>query len=335
MDTPPTNFESESPIHDAYSKAVMLAAEKVGPAVVNLCTNSYKISAKGYFILNAPQKGYGSGLLIHPDGFILTNEHVIEGAEKIHATLSDGRRFQARLVGTDPMTDLALLKIEGSGFPYAPPAYTAPVNVGQLVVAIGNPLGFQWTVTAGVVSAVHRTLVIGPGIHLSHLIQTDAAINPGNSGGPLVNSKQEVIGITTMMIRGAQGIGFAIALSEVRSVIEQLMNDGHVLRPFLGISGHGLLLDESESLLVGAEKGVLVLEVQPQSPAHMAGIQAMDVILSAKGKPVESMKELSSIIQNAKVGEKILLDILRGSKKILLEVILKDKGLPRKKPKPF
>lgn len=325
----------EPEIWDAYSSAVSNAAETIGPAVVHLNAAGAKAPAKGYSLLQIPQKGVGSGLIIHSDGFILTNEHVIEHADKILVSTASGGRFPARLVGTDPMTDLAMLKIEAKGLPHAQPAYASKVKVGQLVVAIGNPFGLQWTVTSGVVSALHRTIAIGPGLQLSHLIQTDAAINPGNSGGPLVNSRSEVIGITTMMIRGAQGLGFAVSLAEVRNVIEQLISDGQVLRPFLGISGHGLLLDESEAAAARAGKGVLVLEVQPRSPAHDGGIQAMDIILSANGKQVESMRELSAVIQGGRVGEKIRMDVLRGKVTVPLEVILRDKGLPKGKRKPL
>ncbi|MCL5055672.1 MAG: trypsin-like peptidase domain-containing protein [Firmicutes bacterium] len=326
-------FNHEFEIWDAYSSAVMKASEKVGPAVIHLSTINSKILSKNSSIFQLPQKGIGSGLLIDSDGYVLTSAHFIGNTDKISAQTTEGEKIKTRLIGIDPISGLVILKLEGKNFPCIKPAYQAKVRVGELVIAAGNPTGLACAVTAGVISAIHPSLNLGPGLQLSHLIQTDAAINPGNSGGPLVNSKQEVIGISAFMVRGSQGLGFATALSDVEKVIEQLINDGHVFRPFLGIAGHALILDEKEKNESGRTKGILLLEVQKQSPASESGLRPMDIILNINGIPIESMRELSEVIQKAKVGERLNLALLREKKRTEAQVILRDKGIfKRRKP---
>ncbi|MCL4513706.1 MAG: S1C family serine protease [Candidatus Eremiobacteraeota bacterium] len=304
-------FNHEFEIWDAYSSAVMKASEKVGPAVIHLSTINSKILSKNSSIFQLPQKGIGSGLLIDSDGYVLTSAHFIGNTDKISAQTTEGEKIKTRLIGIDPISGLVILKLEGKNFPCIKPAYQAKVRVGELVIAAGNPTGLACAVTAGVISAIH----------------------PGNSGGPLVNSKQEVIGISAFMVRGSQGLGFATALSDVEKVIEQLINDGHVFRPFLGIAGHALILDEKEKNESGRTKGILLLEVQKQSPASESGLRPMDIILNINGIPIESMRELSEVIQKAKVGERLNLALLREKKRTEAQVILRDKGIfKRRKP---
>ncbi len=247
---------------DAYSAAVAGAAEKASPSVVNI--RVYHAQQSG------PQRlgGGGSGFLFTPDGFILTNSHVVHGASKTVVTLLDGRRFDADLIGSDPDTDLAVVRIGAAGLAAAQLGDSRGVRVGQIAIAIGSPYGFEYTVTAGVVSALGRTLRSVSGRLIDDVIQTDAALNPGNSGGPLVNSRGEVIGVNTAMILPAQGICFAIAANTAKYIAGRLIKDGRIKRGYIGLAGQNIVLPRRliRHHQLGTETAVLVVSVEPGKP---------------------------------------------------------------------
>lgn len=300
---------------DAYSSAVVKAAEMVGPAVVHLSTRG---SRRGTW---PPPSGGGSGLIFRPGAFVLTNDHVVRGAARIRVTLGDGREFRAEKIGADRLTDLAVLRFDAREVPVALLLPTPEPRVGQLVVAIGNPLGLRWSVTAGVVSAVHRTLRVGPDRWLHNLIQTDAATHPGNSGGPVVTADGRVVGITTLQIAGAPGLGFAISASEALPIIGTLLQRGHVERPYLGVDGQSVLLEEGEP-----RRGVLVLAVEATSPASRAGIRPMDTILEVDGRVVETLDALALAVRTRAVGDRLAIVVRRRQKDRRVTIVLGDRG---------
>ena len=277
---PPAGVVSTAPpvpddeLLDAYSRAVIGAAEKVSSSVLNLEVHQPPEREQAAEPRVPRQAlGHGSGFIFTPDGFILTNSHVVHSASKIEATLTDGRRFQADLVGDDPETDLAVVRIEASNLVPASLGDSQALRVGQLVVAIGNPYGFQCTVTAGVVSALGRSLRSRTGRLISNVIQTDAALNPGNSGGPLVTSQGQVVGVNTAIILPAQGICFAIAANTAKFVAARLIRDGKIRRSFIGVAGQDVPLPRRVVRLNGLEvaSGVLVASVEAQSPSGDRG----------------------------------------------------------------
>ncbi len=262
---------------DAYSAAVTSAAARITPSVVNVEVAS-----------NQGRRGGGSGFLFTPDGFILTNSHVVAGAASIDVTLADGARCPASVVGNDPHTDLAVLQVSAPNQLPARLGDSDSIRPGHLVVAVGNPLGFQATVTAGVVSALGRTMRAQSGRLIDSVIQTDAALNPGNSGGPLVNSRGEVIGVNTAVILPAQGICFAIAINIAKFVAARLMRDGRIVRSYIGVAGQSAPLHRRVVRFydLPVESGVLVLSTEKESPAETAGLREGDVIVAYGGKPV-------------------------------------------------
>jgi len=281
----------EDDLLDAYSRAIVGAVDRVGPSVVHLeITKTARARGRG------PQEvqGSGSGFFFTPDGFALTNSHVVSGAASIRAAFSDGSTHPAYLVGDDPDTDLAVVKIDDTPPGFASFGDSAALRPGQLVVAIGNPLGFQATVTSGVVSALGRTMRSQSGRLIDGVVQTDAALNPGNSGGPLVSSRGEVIGVNTAIIAGAQGICFAIPSRTAEFVASRLIRDGRVRRAYLGVAGQTVRLTrrQVERYHLAAPGAVLITSVEPSSPASRAGLIARDLVVGIGTSAVTSVDDL-------------------------------------------
>jgi len=300
-------------ILDAYSRAVTSVAEKVGPSVVSLQVHG------------AAQEDHasGSGFIFTPDGYILTNSHVVHKASAMQVVLADGREFPAEQVGDDPDTDLAVVRIFAPRLIHVGFGDSSAVRVGQLVIAIGNPYGFQATVTAGVISALGRSLRAKTGRLIDNVIQTDAALNPGNSGGPLVNAQGEVIGVNTAIIRGAQGICFAIPTSTAIDITHRLIQDGRILRGYLGIGGQNvpLLRRLSRFYHLPKESGILVISVEPQSPAERAGVIKGDIIVTYEGRPVGNLDDLHKHLMGDGIGIAAMLSVIRGPEKIDLKIV--------------
>jgi S1-C subfamily serine protease len=302
---PPAPAAEDAALLDAYSRAVIDVVETVSPAVVRLDVHSVE---------QARQGGSGSGVIVSPDGLVVTNSHVVGGASRIRATTADGQRLTAHVVGDDPDTDLALVRInESVTLPFAPLGDSRRLKRGQLVIAIGNPLGFESTVTAGVVSALGRSLRASTGRLIDDLIQTDAALNPGNSGGPLVSSHGEVVGINTAIIMGAQGICFAIAANTAKFVLGELVRHGRVRRGYIGISAAQTRLPQRLRHEGGVtqDSAVVVAGVEPASPADRAGLVAGDVMLALDGQAVTGADDLIRILTGDKIGRKVELDVPR------------------------
>jgi len=293
---------SDDGLLDAYSRAVTGAAERVSPSVVNIDVHRRRERRPNRPPLEA--HGSGSGFLFTPDGFILTNSHVVRGAEGLTVTLYDGRRVDATLVGDDPDTDLAVVRVSAPGLSAATFGDSHTLRVGQLVVAIGNPYGFQCTVTAGVVSALGRSLRSTSGRLIDNVIQTDAALNPGNSGGPLVDSRGRVIGVNTAVIRPAQGICFAIGINTATFVASRLIKDGRITRGYLGVAGQDVPLRRRLVRFheLPAESGILVVSVEPGSPAERAGVVAGDVIIGFGDRPIDGIDGLHRLLIDTAVG---------------------------------
>ena len=274
--------------------------------------------------------GSGSGFVFTPDGFILTNSHVVHRASRLGVTLPDGRSFEAHLIGEDPDTDLAVIRVTADGLVPATLGDSKSIRVGQLVVAIGNPYGFQCTVTAGVVSALGRSLRSHSGRLIDDVVQTDAALNPGNSGGPLVTSRGEVIGVNTAVILPAQGLCFAIAINTAKHVAGLLIRNGKIRRGHIGVAGQNVTLQRrlvhQHSLAVTS--GILVISVEPKGPAHRAGLREGDVIVAYGSHPVASIDELHRLLTEEQVGTKIGLTFLRSGEKLTLEVVPEESARP-------
>jgi serine protease Do len=255
------------------------------------------------------QKAIGSGVIVSQDGYILTNAHVVSGAQQLTVTLLDGRTFKGRVVGADPVTDLAVVKIPASALPAAPLGDSSTLQPGDWAIAIGNPYGLNFTVTAGVISAMGRTLPDGPE---ETFIQTDAPINPGNSGGPLVDTDGRVIGINSAKFENAQGIGFSIPINTAKGIMAQLIASGHVTRPYLGVYLQPLTPDlASELNLAPDTKGALIADVAPNSPAAAAGLQRGDVVIQADGHKTPEPSTLVTLVHGKKVGDKMMLLVMR------------------------
>jgi len=314
--------------------------KKAGPAVVNIDTVTMvkrsiipfpffddplwrKFFGEEYerFTRIIPMRGKGSGFIISEDGYILTNNHVVQGADEIIVTLADNRKFNAKVIGTDPTVDLAVIKIDAKGLPSLPLGDSDKVEVGEWVVAIGNPFGLSHTVTVGVISAKGRTISAGDR-SFENFLQTDAAINPGNSGGPLLNLNGEVIGINTAIIPYAQGIGFAIPINTAKQILKDLIEFGKVKRGWLGIYLQPMTPSLAKGFGLKEAKGVIVARVVPGSPAEKHGLKRGDVILSVDGKEVNSPAELQMAIRSHKAGEKVTLTVWRQGKTVDVSVTL-------------
>jgi S1-C subfamily serine protease len=319
-DSPRPRELSDEALLDAYSRAVVSAAEAVSPAVVKIDVSKRATGAPGSRPAPGPRetRGSGSGFVFTPDGLILTNSHVAGGASRIDVTLSDGQRFDAHLIGEDPHTDLAVIKISGPKLATAALGSSHSVRVGQLAIAIGNPYGFECTVTAGVVSALGRSLRAQSGRLIDDVIQTDAALNPGNSGGPLVNSNGEVIGVNTAIIMPAQGICFATAIDTAKVVVGQLLRHGRVRRGYIGVAGQNAPLSRRvvRYFDLPVETGVRVMSVEPGSPALEAGLEEGDVIVAWDENPVPGIDALHRLLTEQYVGAGAEVTLLRRAQKL-------------------
>jgi S1-C subfamily serine protease len=322
--TPPSAAGSEvddAALLDAFSRTVVDVAERTGPAVVGIRRRGPDHEPDNPF---APVLGSGSGVIITPDGYVLTNDHVVRGAPKLDAVLADGTSTEARIVGEDPDTDLALLRLARSGLPAATLGHSQGLRVGQLVVAIGNPLGLQATVTTGVISALRRTLRGISGRLIEDVIQTDAALNPGNSGGALVDSAGRVIGITTAIIGGAQGICFAVPIDTAMWVVPELLREGRVVRGYLGLAGQTQPFDRrlGRRLGLAVPAGVLIAGVADGGPAATAGLRQGDLILAIDGEPTPSVDAVHRLLGRHAIARTLSLRVLREGRLMDLQAIV-------------
>ena len=314
---------SDDDLLDAYSRAVIQAAEKVSPSVVNIEVRKSPRGKEVELRLPGEMRATGSGFIFTPDGFVLTNSHVVHHADNIGITLSDGRHFQAELIGDDPDTDLAVVRINGPNLGPSPLGDSQKIRVGQLVIAIGNPYGFQCTVTSGVVSALGRSLRSMSGRLIDNIIQTDAALNPGNSGGPLVTSRGEVIGVNTAVILPAQGICFAIAINTAKYVAARLIKEGKIKRSYIGLGGQNIILQRRivRFYRLPVESGVRVVSVEVNSPAEKAGVMTGDVMVGVDNESISSIDDLHRMLTEEKVGVRSRLTLLRKAEKLTLSII--------------
>jgi S1-C subfamily serine protease len=303
---PPGPDPEEVEALDAYSRVVVRVADALRPAVVNLRAGQGRSG------------GSGSGILFTPDGFLLTNNHVIQAEERVRIRLNDGRELSGRVVGADPWTDLAVVQADEANLPHAPLGDSTKLRVGQLVVAIGSPFGFESTLTAGVVSALGRTLRSITGHLVDNVIQTDAALNPGNSGGPLVDSRGQVIGINTAIIHPAQGICFAIPINMAKDILPQLLQHGRVVRGYLGLHARTVPIPQHHvrQFALTQKSGVEVLAVEENAPADQAGVLEDDVLLSLGEQPTTSVDDLHKLLTQLPVGIPASVVFLRGERKL-------------------
>ncbi|MBL8545588.1 MAG: trypsin-like peptidase domain-containing protein [Hyphomonadaceae bacterium] len=307
---------------DAFSETVIQVVDDIGPAVIGIKRTS---RARGLY------DGAGSGVIISPDGYALTNNHVVAGAGKIEAILHDGSVSSAEVVGFDPDTDLALLRLHSKGHHAAELGDSSALRVGELAIAIGNPLGLQATVTVGVVSALRRTLRGDSGRLIEDVIQTDAALNPGNSGGALVDARGAVVGINTAIIGGAQGLCFAVPSSTAKLVIPELMRDGRVARGWLGIGGQtqGLSRALTRRLGLNAESGVLVVAVTSGGPGEAAGLEEGDVVLQLDGEATPSVDAIHKLLTRERIGRQVELNVLRNGARKKLKLAVSTRPEPK------
>jgi S1-C subfamily serine protease len=297
---------------DAYSNAVISAAKRVSPSVVKIDVAAPGRSSGGR---GGGGGGSGSGFVFTPDGFILTNSHVVHDAARIDVLFNDGAKHSARLVGDDPQTDLAVIHVTASGLPTAEFGDSSAIQVGQLVIAIGNPYGFQTTVTAGVVSNLARSFRSQTGRLIDNVVQTDAALNPGNSGGPLVDSRARVIGVNTAIIPMAQGICFAIPSDTAQFVAARLIRDGKIRRAYIGVMGQNVPLHRKivRYHKLDVDTGVLVTGLEADSPARRGGVREGDVVVSFDGKPIFTIDDLQRLLDGERVGASWPITVVRGT----------------------
>ena len=298
---------------DAYSKAVVRAADEAGPSVVNIETRRR----------DGRRQGSGSGFIITPDGFILTNSHVVHGADRVEVILADGRRPDAHIVGDDPDTDLAVVRAYAPRLTPVRLGDSRKLRVGQVAIAIGNPYGFQCTVTAGVVSALGRSFRANTGRLMDDILQTDAALNPGNSGGPLVNSRGEVIGVNTAVILPAQGICFAIGIDTAKFVAGWLIKDGKIRRSYIGVGGQNVPLHRRivRHYKLPVSGAVQAISVAPGGPAERAGVREGDLMIQLEGQPVPTIDALHKLLTGDRIGVQSTLTVIRGTEKLELRVM--------------
>ncbi|HEY7499888.1 MAG TPA: trypsin-like peptidase domain-containing protein [Vicinamibacterales bacterium] len=319
----PIRKEADHELLDAYSRAVVHAVERVAPAVVNIDVRKDAAARR-----SPAREGSGSGFVFATDGLVLTNSHVVDGASQIDVTLPDGRECHADLIGQDRDTDAAIVRISASDLTAVDFGDSQALRPGQLVVAIGNPYGFQHTVTTGVVSALGRSLRARSGRLIEHVIQTDAALNPGNSGGPLVTSAGAVIGVNTAIIAGGQGLSFAVPIRTVLNILPALLRDGYVRRGYLGVAGQDvpLLRRVSRFHHLSQASGVLVISVEADGPARTAGLRDGDIIVALDQHAVTSLDDLHRLLTEERIGTRATLGVLRGVDRLDLVVAIADKN---------
>ncbi len=319
---------------DSYSRAVTAAVERVSPSVVNVEVHQTLRPPSGRTRSGEPRsgeprsgeprerRGGGSGFVFTPDGLILTNSHVVHDATRIEVTLADGRRAPAHTIGDDPATDLAVIRVDVSGLQAVPLGDSQQLRPGQMAIAIGNPYGFQSTVTAGVISALGRSLRSYSGRLIEDVIQTDAALNPGNSGGPLVDSRGQVIGVNTATILPAQGICFAIGINTAKFVASRLLRDGRIRRSYIGVSAQTVPIHRRVVRFYGLarETGVVVVGIEDRSPARTAGLREGDVIVALEEKPVAGVDDLHRLLTDAQVGARCALTVIRHTERLILPI---------------
>lgn len=319
---------AELALLDSYSQTVINVVDRVAPSVVMIDVSHARQKRMGQRQRQLPEevRGSGSGVIFTPDGFVLTNSHVVHGALSTKVMLQDGREFAAELIGDDPYTDLAVIRVNAQDLPAASLGDSKSIRIGQLVVAIGNPYGFQATVTAGVISALGRSLRAEGGRLIDNVIQTDAALNPGNSGGPLVDSHANVIGINTAMIPWAQGICFSIPVNTAKIIAAKLMKDGRVTRAYIGIAGQVLEIATNARRVHQLEgrRGVMVSAVEPGGPAEKSGLLTGDVIVGFAGQRIESIDDLHKLLSSDVVGKRVELTVLRLTKKMTVVLVAEE-----------
>ena len=316
-------YLTDAELLDAYSNTVVRASEIASPSVVKIDVQTQRSRGRQ----NAQRGGgggSGSGFVFTPDGLIITNSHVVHNAERMTVSMQDGGVFTADLIGEDPDTDVAVIRVGSSvNLPALKLGASHNLKVGQMAIAIGNPFGFQYTVTAGVISALGRSLRAYSGRLIDDVIQTDAALNPGNSGGPLVNSRGEVIGVNTATIAQAQGICFAIAIDTAKFVALKLLREGKIRRGYIGIAGQNVSIPRQVVRFynLAAENGILILSMDEQSPAAKAGLREGDIIIEYNGETVSGIDELHKILTDEAVGQRATVVALRGTRKAEFEII--------------
>ncbi len=320
---PETAPTADEQLLDAYSQAVISVVEKVSPAVVNI-----DVQQQVRRRTNNPRRpqevsGNGSGFIFTRDGYILTNSHVVHNATKIEVALSDGRRFPAEMIGEDPDTDLAVIRINAPNLVAARLGNSQSLRAGQLAIAIGNPYGFQYTVTTGVVSALGRSFRSRSGRLIDNVIQTDAVLNPGNSGGPLVASHGEVIGVNTAVILSAQGICFAIPINTAKMIVGALIKEGKYQRSYIGVGGQNVDLPRRLTRFhdLSVESGVLVISIENDSPAQKAGLVIGDVIVEMNNQPIANIDDLHKVLTDKQVGVRSPLTMIRRAEKLVLDIV--------------
>jgi S1-C subfamily serine protease len=315
---------------DAYSRAVTAAVERVSPSVVNVEVHQPLRPGSDRARSGEPRsgeprerRGGGSGFVFTPDGLILTNSHVVHDATRIEVTLADGRRAPAHTIGDDPATDLAVIRVDASGLQAVRLGDSQQLRPGQMAIAIGNPYGFQSTVTAGVISALGRSLRSYSGRLIEDVIQTDAALNPGNSGGPLVDSRGQVIGVNTATILPAQGICFAIGINTAKFVASRLLRDGRIRRSYIGVSAQTVPIHRRVVRFYGLGQGtgVVVVGIEDRSPARSAGLREGDVIVALDDKPVAGVDDLHRLLTDAQVGARCTLTVIRHTERLSLPIL--------------
>jgi len=310
-----------APVGAQERTGIPAVVAKARPAVVNIATRQVTYDA---LLRAVPAQGLGSGVIFDARGYVLTNNHVVQGAQQIRVTLPDGRGFPGKLIGADPITDLAVVKIDGRDLPVAQLGDSSRLEIGETVIAIGNPLGLEGgpTVTVGVVSALARSIEDPGGPTLHDLIQTDAAINPGNSGGPLIRMNGEVIGVNTAIIQGAQGIGFAISINSAKPIVQELLAHGRIVRPVIGIVPVSVTPQIAAAYDLPVDRGVLIAKLDPRGPAARAGMRAGDIIVAISGHPVKSLADLRTAVAQRKVGDVIDMAVRREKASVTLKVTL-------------